>query len=224
MNYWICDTETTGLYNAGAVEMALIQIDEQLNILRQYESLTNPGIPIEPGATEIHGITDADIAEAPSPEQFVQEMIDDGADFSDVCFIAHNSKFDLKFYRPFLGVRVDMCTLAMARRSIRGSPNYKLATLVEFLGLPQRQAHSAMGDCLSVHDLLCRLVADSGRPFTTYVGLAQKPQMVHIMSFGKYQGRSIMSIPRSYRQYMLNNFELDNDMRYTLETLAKTGV
>lgn len=226
MNIWICDTETTGLTQpAGAVELGLLQIDENLNILRQHESLVNPGILIEPGASEIHKITDDMLIEAPTVEAFFQEMRDDGADFSDVCFIAHNERYDFPFYAPHMQINLRLCTLALARRDLRGLMNYKLGTVAMHCGVhvPEDKAHTAMGDVLAVYGILKAIVESTGRSLPTLMGVMSKPVMLHTMSFGKFQGRSIMSIPRKDRDYMLANYDLDKDMKYTLETLKKTG-
>ena len=64
------DLETTGLRvdSDRIVELALLRIDpsgEEIEKVRRF----HPGIPIPPGATEIHGISDADVAGA---EPFVR--------------------------------------------------------------------------------------------------------------------------------------------------------
>ena len=57
----IFDTETTGLDNtAEIVEIACI--DGKGNVL--LDSLIKPSCPIPPGATAVHGITDADVCDA----------------------------------------------------------------------------------------------------------------------------------------------------------------
>lgn len=58
------DSETTGVDPevARLVELALIEPATG----NRWSSLINPGIPIPPDATEVHGITDADVADAPA--------------------------------------------------------------------------------------------------------------------------------------------------------------
>jgi len=61
------DLETTGtdIANDRIVEISLVKLfpdgREEVNTFR-----INPGIPIPEGATTIHGITDADVADKPS--------------------------------------------------------------------------------------------------------------------------------------------------------------
>lgn len=61
------DIETTGLSVTAdrIIELALIRLSPQGDILERVRRF-NPGIPIPPAATAVHGITDADVAgEAP---------------------------------------------------------------------------------------------------------------------------------------------------------------
>lgn len=60
------DLETTGVDIATAriVQIALHRMEPDGSSM-EYEQLVNPGIPIPPGATQVHGIRDADVATAP---------------------------------------------------------------------------------------------------------------------------------------------------------------
>jgi DNA polymerase-3 subunit epsilon len=61
------DLETTGANRklARIVEASFIRFEPD-GTTKVYSTLVNPGIPIPAEATEIHGITDADVASAPS--------------------------------------------------------------------------------------------------------------------------------------------------------------
>jgi DNA polymerase-3 subunit epsilon len=58
----VLDTETTGLYGASIVQIAVI--DHLGRTL--VDTLVNPGVPIPAEATAIHGIDDAAVAGAPT--------------------------------------------------------------------------------------------------------------------------------------------------------------
>ncbi len=70
------DLETTGTAPDAdrIVQIAYSQIDVTGAISR-HSQLVNPGVPIPPSATEIHHITDADVAEAPRFAQIASAVI-----------------------------------------------------------------------------------------------------------------------------------------------------
>ncbi|HSG46952.1 MAG TPA: 3'-5' exonuclease, partial [Longimicrobiales bacterium] len=61
------DLETTGLKvgEDRIVEMALIRVSPQGDVMERVRRF-NPGIPIPPEATAVHGITDEDVADEAS--------------------------------------------------------------------------------------------------------------------------------------------------------------
>jgi len=95
----VLDLETTGLdvtrervVQVGAVTMAGAKILEEPRL----DQLTNPGMPIPPSATRIHGISDRDVAGAPdfaAVAPALQEIM------SGRVVIGHNTAFDLAILR-----------------------------------------------------------------------------------------------------------------------------
>lgn len=59
-NLLIVDTETTGL-DGEVIEIAVATVQGEV----LFDSLVRPTVPIEQGATKVHGLTDADLAGAP---------------------------------------------------------------------------------------------------------------------------------------------------------------
>ena len=89
-NDWvILDTETTGLYDAEIVEIAIIERTEETLL----DTLIKPSIPIPAEVTEIHGITDEMVADAPTFPQ-VYPRID--AALKKKRVIIYNASFDIK--------------------------------------------------------------------------------------------------------------------------------
>lgn len=221
MRYLLNDTETVGLNPpglpaSGVVEVAWAEIDPNtLAITNEFVSRVNPGCPIDPRASEVHGIYEIDVMDAPD----LREVFDiKGPTIS----IGHNTSFDCKFladgYENLVG---SLCTLALARQYVKDSPNHKLGTLADHLGLKKGTAHSALGDVHTTHSLLTYLVEKSGRTLTELIAAARKPKIVHTITFGKYRGQQVSQLPLSYIHWFLGQGDIDQDLRYSLEQALK---
>lgn len=210
MQAYILDTETTGLHNAGVVELAYLIVDENLNVLSEFCSLVNPERPIEEGAFAIHGISDADVAGKPT----MQEL-----SLSIENLIGHNCAFDLRMVKPHITAARSLCTLALARTYIKGTTNHKLETLQAELGLPSQKSHSALGDVHTTRDLLAHILSLTDLSLETLFQRADLPKIVQKMPFGKHKGKPMLQVPRPYREWLLTEGSPDKDLKHTLETL-----
>ncbi len=88
------DLETTGLDTGKdrIIEFCFVSMDENLEITGRFQSLVNPGMPIPPESTEIHGITDDDVAQVPPFEahaERIQNLVE------QAILVAHNGTFDM---------------------------------------------------------------------------------------------------------------------------------
>ncbi|HIB69220.1 MAG TPA: 3'-5' exonuclease [Phycisphaerales bacterium] len=88
------DLEATGLDtgNDRIVEFCFLSLDDNLEVSGRYQSLVNPGVPIPAESTEIHGITDQDVAQAlpfASHARRIQALVD------QCILVAHNGIFDM---------------------------------------------------------------------------------------------------------------------------------
>jgi DNA polymerase-3 subunit epsilon len=129
-SYAVLDVETTGLSPARdrIVEIAVVRVWAGA-ILHRWSSLVNPGVPISPFATACHGLTDADVADAPTLGALlptVRRLV------AGSTIAAHNATFDRGFL-PML-TQPWTCTLELSRRTFPGLPNHRLGTVVDLLG------------------------------------------------------------------------------------------
>ena len=220
MKFLISDTETVGLNPppapaSGVVEVAYLELDmNTLEILDEGYSRVQPGCLIHPEASKVHGISDADVIHAPKLGEVYK--------FEDaVIHSGHNAPFDLKFlagqYDNLVG---SLCTLALARQYIHDSPNHKLGTLVDHLGLQKGQAHNALADCHMTRHLLIHIIEKSGRDLKAHIAAARKPKVIMQMPFGKYKGQKIATLPRWYIDYFADK-EIDPDLRYSFDQALK---
>ena len=209
--YTILDTETASL-QGGVVELALLHIDTELNVLGEFHTKVNPERPIEPGAFAVHGISDADVADAPTLAQIPELSLVTHA-------IAHNLPFDSRMLKGRLKAEASLCTLSLSRQYLKGTANHKLENLKLELGLPDQKSHSALGDVYTTLDLLRHLLPLTCVPLDTLFKRAAQPKLIHRMTFGKHKGLLISQIPADYRNWLLGQENLDKDLRYTLERL-----
>lgn len=213
--YWIIDTETATL-GKGVVEIAGIQINDDLAVVDEFEHLVNPEMPIHPQAFAVHGISDADVAGAKTmAELFPMDQV------ISPYWVGHNLIYDVKVCAPHIVPNKSLCTMKLARTYLTAAPNHKLQTLKEFLGLPDQAAHRALGDCKTTLDLLKVLVDKSGVDLKTLFDRANLPRMLNKMPFGKHKGTMITALPPDYRDWLLTLPDLDSDLRYTLNKLKE---
>ena len=145
------DIETTGrdLATAQVIEIAAVRVRGG-NVVDQYVTLVKPRIPIEPGATATHGISEAEVADAPPFEAIwpaLREFL--GRDV----LVAHNgNQFDFPIIRRMateLGLDgadgfTTYDTLPLARELFEGSA--KLEDLAKVLEIDAGQSHRALDD------------------------------------------------------------------------------
>jgi DNA polymerase III epsilon subunit-like protein len=101
----VLDTETSGLGpKDGPCEIAMLVVDDNLNVIKEYVSLIDPEVPITVGAYNIHGINDRMVYDAPTLPEYFRVVLSNVFDAEPIRLIAHNAPFDLKFVKPYLKV------------------------------------------------------------------------------------------------------------------------
>ncbi|MFO0909545.1 MAG: exonuclease domain-containing protein [Isosphaeraceae bacterium] len=160
------DLETTGLLPESdrIVEIGAIRFDEHGQELARFEQLVNPGRRMSPGAQAVHGISDADLANAPPVESVLPAFLGFLGSTPEATFLAHNASFDAAFLgfeiaRSGLVAPVSPIfdTLALALRVRRDLSNHKLDTLARVLGLSSEGSHRALADSIRVMGIWLQL-------------------------------------------------------------------
>jgi len=119
-------------------------------IIDRYQSLMNAGRYIPPFITELTGITNEMVRQAPPAERVMAEV----SDFvGTLPLVAHNAGFDSRFWDAelnYIGRRRRqsfICSMLLARRLMPQAASYKLGSLVALAGLPSAaRAHRALAD------------------------------------------------------------------------------
>lgn len=153
----VLDTETTGLTKPHAFEVCaqLCEIqDGKLVPTQTLHQLYNPGKPIEPEASKIHGYTDSMLANLPPIENLQLDRL--GITPADTVYIiGHNIKFDIDCLKntaigdlaKILSVAIPVCTKKLARNHYDLGSNRLVHIATDVLGLDEElvdsKAHSA---------------------------------------------------------------------------------
>lgn len=161
----VLDTETTGLdvANARIVQLSAVRVSSGRVLAGEvFDTLIDPGLPIPPAATAVHGITDAMVAGAPA---FAVVADDFDAFAGDALLIGQSIGFDLavllretrragRRWRPprFLDTKL----LAAALDPARGEQD--LDALAAQLGVAIHDRHRALGDALVTAAVFVRLI------------------------------------------------------------------
>ena len=156
----IFDIESTGVVpqRDRIVEIAVIKIYPDGRKQETVRRL-NPGIPIPPGSTAIHGITDADVADAPSFADIAEKLFNY---LSDCDLAGYNiTGFDV----PILEEEFKRCgrDLLVNERHVldaqkiyhKKEPRNLSAALRFFCGKEHIDAHGAKSDALATLDVIC---------------------------------------------------------------------
>lgn len=178
LTYVVFDTETTGLLPGQGdevVQLAAVRVVNGRRLETEvFDTLVNPGRPIPPGSTAVHGITDAMVAEAPG----VPEVLARFHRFAEgAVLVAHNAPFDMEFLRRRegdIGLRFDhpiLDTVLLSAVVFGQGEEHSLDALTHRLGItiPEEARHTAIGDTLATADAFLKLVAMlRARGFGTY--------------------------------------------------------
>ena len=146
----VFDIETTGLSSISErmTEIGANKIKDG-KIIETFSTYVNPGKPISPKITELTGISDATVKDAPSEPEAVKSFVDF---VGDAPVIAHNASFDMSFIiaackrAEIAPPAVYIDTVAMARVLYPDIRNHKLNTLAEHLRCGGFNHHRAADD------------------------------------------------------------------------------
>ena len=168
-DYVIYDLETTGVSTKedAVVEISAVRVMGGA-VVDEYTSLVNPGRPIPAHATNVNGITDEMVADAPTFDVVLKEFLEF---VGDMILVGHNiNTFDMKFlYRDsmeYYGLVPNndyIDTLRMARKILTSLSNHKLVDLATHYGISTEGAHRALNDC-RMNQQVFELMAKEPKP------------------------------------------------------------
>ena len=244
------DLETTGIKigKDRIVQIGVVRLGAD-GSRTTYRSFVNPGIPIPAEATEVHGITDADVADAPDLEQLATTVLEhlDGCDLAGFNCI----RFDVPFLAEELfrvGHAWDTSTLRIVdvqRIFHRMEPRNLSAALKFYCDRDHAGAHDALADVEATADVLLAQLERYAELPTDVAALGEisgdrqrSPdaggKLIFdregrvCLSFGKYKGWTLENIGRSdpgYLQWLMTKAELPASTIHVMRSsLEHSGV
>jgi DNA polymerase-3 subunit epsilon len=218
------DIETTGLNISKdrIVEISILKIYPPNGEKKESKTLLfNPGIPIPKDVSHIHGITDADVQNAPTFKECAKEL----AQFFDDCDLAgyNCNKFDIpllaeEFLRAGIDIDiknrkvVDVQTIFHKKEERTLSAAYKF-----YCGKILNNAHSAEADIYATFEILeaqlekYKDIINDITYLHNYTSNLRKVDVagmiiynnenIPVFNFGKYKGKPVEDVFKKEPQY-----------------------
>jgi len=223
---WILlDTETTGLAAPiFTVELAAQRMRGWQTDGEPFRKLLNQNANVPVEVSRVHGYTREILERDGEPAHQVYREFAEYA--RELPLVSFNLEYDLdEVLKPEwkrLGIGAvgsrGFCALRLAQRLLDPVPagNCKLQTLRQYYRLPERGAHTALGDVQTVADLMAQVL----RPIAEHRGLDTWEKLVEFaaeewfpsrIAFGKHTGRLIQEARK------------DAELRGWLDWLAKSA-
>lgn len=163
LTYVVFDTETTGLdpRRDAVVQLGAVRVvNERLIESETFDTLVDPGYPIPPSSTRIHGIDDSMVKDAPNMQSVCRRF---ERFCRDAVLVAHNAVFDLTLLQRCGVGRFDhpvLDTVLLSAELFGTEADHTLDAIAERLGVPLDETvrHTAMGDAMATALALRRML------------------------------------------------------------------
>lgn len=181
------DIETTGtsIRNNKIIEIGIIRVEGKKKV-GEFSTLINPYTGLDPFITNLTGITQEALSNAPSFEKVAKDILQI---LTDSLFVAHNVRFDYGFlkhtFRQY-GIEFSMrhaCTVKLAKTLYPGLPAYNLDTLIERFRIECRHRHRALDDAKVLWKFYTKTLTEKGetRLETAFNHVLKRPTLpLHI--------------------------------------------
>ncbi len=140
------DIETTGLdpERDAITEIGVVRFSAR-RVEDEWSTLINPGRPIPPFITQLTGINDQMVREAPPIRAVIAHLRDF---IGDLPVLGHSVRFDLSFLRRYgiLGLNDVLDTYELAAVLLPTAGRYNLGALAQALSIPLPATHRALDD------------------------------------------------------------------------------
>lgn len=163
--YIVFDFETTGLYSYSdeIIEIGAVKLKNG-KIIEEFGSFVKPVSKIPPKITELTGIDNEMVSNAPQIDEVINRFLDF---IGDSVLVAHNATFDYAFLRAALhksqhnqDIFTVIDTLSLSRAIFPQLKNHRLNTLCNHTGIVLENHHRAVDDARACAQLFERLLQE----------------------------------------------------------------
>lgn len=151
-DYIIFDIETTGLDSSydEVIEIGAIKVKNN-KIVSKFNSLVKPKNEIDEYITELTGITNEMVKDAPTIEEILPDFMNY---IGNDILIGHNVNFDINFiydnlYRNMFDVLTNdfIDTMRISRKLLPELPHHRLIDLAKYFKIDSTNNHRSLKDC-----------------------------------------------------------------------------
>ncbi len=229
----ILDTETTGAAAEDRIcQLAYLVLDEEGRVLEHYDALCTPPLPLKIEAMAVHNITPEMLEGKPACTETEAFRRLEELNIPENLLVIQNAEFDLGMLAKegFENRMRLVDTFRLARKFLPDQHTHSQQYLRYSLGLYREEAdliealgvtvhpHDALGDVIVLKQLYDYLRRQSG--IGEMVQLCAGPILLEKLPMGRHRGERIEDVARQSRNdllYMLENFDLDQDLKYSFE-------
>ena len=160
----VVDVETTGMspIEDRITEIAMMKVRGSM-LIDEFSTLVNPLMTIPAYITDLTGIDNVMVADAPTAREvspYIAEFLQDSV------FVAHNAAFDWGFVTQTVRRERDMeltnprlCTVKLSRRILPHLSSKSLGPVSRFLEITIPQRHRASGDAYATALVLIKFLS-----------------------------------------------------------------
>ncbi|WP_068089002.1 3'-5' exonuclease [Polycladidibacter stylochi] len=166
LSFMVFDSETTGLMPSkdDIVQIGAVRVvGGRIIPGEELDLLVNPGRPIPPSSTKVHGISDLMVIGAPDCVT-ATSLLHGFA--RDAVIVAHNAPFDMAFVNRYAKISGDqwdhpiLDSVLLSAVVFGAEQEHTLDALCQRLGITiaEEVRHTALGDALATGEALCKLL------------------------------------------------------------------
>jgi DNA polymerase-3 subunit alpha (Gram-positive type) len=163
-DFVVFDLETTGAKTppCRVTEIGAYRVKSG-KITEEYQTLVNPETPIPPFITNLTGISDRMVKNAPKFREIAADFLDF---IGDSVLVAHNAHFDMRFlnheigrvYENYRVANPSLCTVRLSRRLVPHIENHRLNTLANYYSIALVNHHRAGDDAHATAHIFINLL------------------------------------------------------------------